>query len=649
MNGSLRRRGRLAVAVLLATGACVVGASSARADVPGPITTRVMNILNATGSGTTGMYVKEVGGPVIAAQNENFAFGPASSIKVLLHLYAHAQVQAGAAAFGDQVTLYAGLATDCPNGAMVIGTEDLIDSAEKMMEDSDNPATRAQYEHWQPAPTTVNNYATSVGLTQTQFMNFIGCNFGQPALDGNTATLTDLGIIYEGVDDGSLISGTFRDSFYANMSGREQEEDPNDSDFTGIWPILLSMSNAEKPAGMPNSLLQDFQDGMTAHHKGGSYRTCNTMGCARTQWLSWAGSAVFPTCESNAFTSRSYVWGAFIHGSLDPNYNGTASPADTAFFAVRAEPLREQLNAALAGWGACYPPDVTVTTTPAAPPPGQDGYFNAADLAANGGGITVNVSATDDSGVTDLVCTDNGNPVAVLNQSGSNPRTGSFLLTSDGTHNVECEATDGMTPANTGASDDSDNTVTVKIDGTPPTVTCQAPPPVFVLNGPGGSVSATVTDATSGPVTSPISGPAIVTSAGAKTIDLTGEDKAGNTTTEACAYIVAYKFLGFREPLPAEHRKAGSVIPVKFRLGDANDVPIPDAEAAALTAACEVQVFFSGGDPSPNCADYKAGPNEFMFLLDTPKGVTGPHVITIKVFDGVVVINEEDSNPIVMT
>jgi Beta-lactamase enzyme family len=649
MNGSLRRRGRLAVAVLLATGACVVGASSARADVPGPITTRVMNILNATGSGTTGMYVKEVGGPVIAAQNENFAFGPASSIKVLLHLYAHAQVQAGAAAFGDQVTLYAGLATDCPNGAMVIGTEDLIDSAEKMMEDSDNPATRAQYEHWQPAPTTVNNYATSVGLTQTQFMNFIGCNFGQPALDGNTATLTDLGIIYEGVDDGSLISGTFRDSFYANMSGREQEEDPNDSDFTGIWPILLSMSNAEKPAGMPNSLLQDFQDGMTAHHKGGSYRTCNTMGCARTQWLSWAGSAVFPTCESNAFTSRSYVWGAFIHGSLDPNYNGTASPADTAFFAVRAEPLREQLNAALAGWGACYPPDVTVTTTPAAPPPGQDGYFNAADLAANGGGITVNVSATDDSGVTDLVCTDNGNPVAVLNQSGSNPRAGSFLLTSDGTHNVECEATDGMTPANTGASDDSDNTVTVKIDGTPPTVTCQAPPPVFVLNGPGGSVSATVTDATSGPVTSPISGPAIVTSAGAKTIDLTGEDKAGNTTTEACAYIVAYKFLGFREPLPAEHRKAGSVIPVKFRLGDANDVPIPDAEAAALTAACEVQVFFSGGDPSPNCADYKAGPNEFMFLLDTPKGVTGPHVITIKVFDGVVVINEEDSNPIVMT
>ena len=410
------------------------------------------------------------------------------------------------------------------------------------------------------------------------------------------------------------------------------------------------MVEAEKPAGVPNALRDDFVAGMTAHHKGGSYASCAGMNCVtRTQWLSWAGSAVFPTCEGGSFSSKSYVWGAFIHGSVDPSYNGVSTPADAAFSAVRAEPLREQLETALAGFGACYPPKVTVTTTPAAPPAGQNGYFNAADLAANGGGVTVNVSATDDSGVTDLVCTDNGSPVAVLNQAGSNPRTGSFSLTTDGTHEIECEATDGMTPPNTGASADSENTITVKIDGTPPTVTCQAPPPVFVLNGPGGLVSATVTDATSGALASPISGPADVSSAGAKTIDLTGEDLAGNTSTEACAYVVAYKFLGFLEPLPADHRKAGSVIPVKFRLGDANDVPIPDAEAAALAAACEVQVLFSGGNPSPNCAEYKPGPNRFEFRLDTPKGVTGLHVITIQVLDGAVVINDEDSAPILMT
>ena len=641
-------RARLLGCITLLALACLVGATSARADVPGPITTRVMGILNAAGSGTTGMYVKEVGGPVIAAQNENFAFAPASSIKVLLHLYMHDQVEASAANFTDQVTLYAGLNTSCPNGAAVLGTEDMDDSAAKMMRVSDNPATRAQYEHWAPFPGTVNAYATSIGLTQTQFTNFVGCDFGLAGLDGNTTSLTDLGIIYEGVNDSTQIAGAIRTNFYNTMSGREQAVSFG-GDFTGIWPVLTAMVDVEKPAGMPNELRNDFVAGMTANHKGGSYQSCSTVGCARTQFLSWAGSALFPTCESNAFSSRSYVWGAFIHGSLDPSYNGTASPADTAFSNVRAEPLREQMNAALAGFGACYPPDVTVTTTPAAPPAGQDGWFNAADLAANGGGITVNVSATDDSGVTNLLCTDDGNPVTVLNQSGSNPRTGSFQLTTDGIHDIECEATDGMTPSNTGASPDADNTVTVKIDATGPTVTCPTPPPVFVLNGPGGLISAIVTDALSGPVASPVSGPAIVTSAGAKTIDLTGEDKAGNTTTESCAYIVAYKFLGFDEPLPAEHRKAGSTIPVKFRLGDANDVPIPDAEAAALAAACEVQVFFTAGDPTPNCAEYKAGPNRFDFLLRTPKGVTGLHVITIKVFDGAVVINEEDSDPIVMT
>ncbi|HEY6076154.1 MAG TPA: serine hydrolase, partial [Gaiella sp.] len=453
-------RARLLGCIMLLALACLVGATSARADVPGPITTRVMGILNAAGSGTTGMYVKEVGGPVIAAQNEGFAFGPASSIKVLLHLYLHERVQAGAAAFTDDVTLFSGTSGSCPNGAMNLGTEDAIDSAEKMMKVSDNPATRAQYEHWAPAPATINAFATSLGLTQTQFMNYIGCDTGDPAVDGNTASLTDLGAIYEGVADGSVISGAIRDSFYDNMSGRQQFEDDG-FDFTGIWNVLVAMVEAEKPAGMPNELRDDFVDGMTANHKGGSYASCAGMNCLqRTQWLSWAGSAVFPTCESNTFSTRSYVWGAFIHGSVDNSYNGMSTPADAAFTNVRAEPVREQMNAALAGFGACYPPDVTVTTTPAAPPAGQDGWFNAADLAANGGGITVNVSATDDSGVTDLVCTDDGNPVTVLNQSGSNPRTGSFQLTTDGIHDIECEATDGMTPANTGASPDADNTVT---------------------------------------------------------------------------------------------------------------------------------------------------------------------------------------------
>jgi len=55
-------RVRLLGCTLLLVLACLVGATSARADVPGPITTRVMGILNTAGSGTTGMYVRRSAG-----------------------------------------------------------------------------------------------------------------------------------------------------------------------------------------------------------------------------------------------------------------------------------------------------------------------------------------------------------------------------------------------------------------------------------------------------------------------------------------------------------------------------------------------------------------------------------------------------------
>lgn len=625
--------------ILIFLFACFVGASSASADVDGPITNRVMAILDATGSGTTGMYLKEVGGPVIAARNEDFEFAPASTIKVLLHLYAHDQVQRGNAAYTDEVNHYPGAANSCPKDEAPDGTEALIDSAEEMMQTSDNPATRANYEHWDPAPDTINEYAISIGLTSTAYANSPGCNYGVANVDGNTATLTDYGRLYEGVANGTLLSGATRDSFYENMNGREQFDE--EGDFSGIYPVLRDMVDAEKPAGMPDELRDDFRESMTANHKGGSYDVCSGTNC--TYWRAWAGWARFPTCEGGSFSSRSYVWGAFIHSAVVTGSTGGTPPAETAITAVRAEPLREQLRAALAGWGACYPPDVTVTTTPAAPPAGQDGYFNAADLAAAGGEIDVNVSATDDSGVTALQCTVNGSSVAVESQTGTNPRTGSFPLSADGTHDVVCTATDGMTPANTGASADADNTVTVKIDATPPTVDCQTPPPVLTWNGAGGTVSASVSDDTSGEVSASLSAPADVTSAGAKTVPLTGVDKAGNSTTKDCAYVVAYEFLGFHSPLEVERIKSGSTIPVKFAFGDATGTPMSDAEGEALAAACAVRVSFTGGDPSPDCATYNPDANRFELRLKTAKGTLGMHSIGVKVLDGAVVLNTEST------
>jgi hypothetical protein len=653
------RRSRTVLALFAAFAVAGGLVASARADVPGPITSRVMGLLDTgTPGATTGMYLKQVGGPVIAAKNEAVSFEPASTIKVLIHLYAMRQVQAGNLALTDPVPMFQPPppGNSCP-GDTVIGIEPLRDALERMMRVSDNTATRELMEYFGVA--ALDDFAhNTLGLATTNFattasppgFNVIGCDAGFPdSLDGNTATLAELGAVYEGVADGSLLSGLARDTFYELMAGKQMydETDPH-HDFTGVWDKLLTMAQDEAPPGVGCGLslceapdgkseLGDFVDAMTANTKGGGYGRCIVAGCSSLeQWLNFDGWVKVPACVDHSFTSTSYVWGIFVAGSVDDAYfdGKKATPADQALGSATAEPLREEIRSTLSDWGACFPPKVFVSTTPSAPGPGQAGYFNGSDLAGAGGAVKVRVDAFDDSGVSDLSCTDNAGSVPVGAQSGdgiNENRTGSFTLASDGTHHVECVATDGATPANTGAMTGvSDNVRTIKIDATPPTVTC-GPPPTFVLGGPGGSVSATVTDETSGPAAGAVSAPPDVSSAGPKTVLLTGHDNAGNSSAVACPYVVAYAFLGFDSPPLKATAESGSTIPVRFRLGDASGATISDSEAQGLAAACAVRIGFSAGTPSPNCASYNAGTNSFAFELKSPKGAQGVQTIAVTV------------------
>jgi hypothetical protein len=78
----------------------------------------------------------------------------------------------------------------------------------------------------------------------------------------------------------------------------------------------------------------------------------------------------------------------------------------------------------------------------------------------------------------------------------------------------------------------------VKRDHTAPTVTCDSPAPTFSLGQLGAGVSATVTDATSGPAPSSVRGQANTATPGARTASVTGSDLAGNTATKQCPYDV---------------------------------------------------------------------------------------------------------------
>jgi hypothetical protein len=96
--------------------------------------------------------------------------------------------------------------------------------------------------------------------------------------------------------------------------------------------------------------------------------------------------------------------------------------------------------------------------------------------------------------------------------------------------------------------------------------------------------------------------------------------------------LLPFRFLGFLRPtIRNKSFNSGQTIPVEFQLGDLNGTPLSAAEAEALASACGVQVFFSGGDPSPNCAAFEN--NIFQFNLKTAKSlVLGTYTITVKVF-----------------
>jgi hypothetical protein len=91
--------------------------------------------------------------------------------------------------------------------------------------------------------------------------------------------------------------------------------------------------------------------------------------------------------------------------------------------------------------------------------------------------------------------------------------------------------------AATSAGGTSSSSILVKRDTVAPTVTC-GPQPVFEINQPGASVSATVTDATSGAAGSIATAPAATGTAGTFTAAVTGRDLAGNAATAQCSYRV---------------------------------------------------------------------------------------------------------------
>ena len=172
------------------------------------------------------------------------------------------------------------------------------------------------------------------------------------------------------------------------------------------------------------------------------------------------------------------------------------------------------------------PPVTSVSLSPAAPN-GRNGWYLSP--------VQVAVTASDDvSTVAETSCAldppETPTGFGALSPGCPFAGAGGGTVAGDGAHSVYASSIDSAGDAGAVGG------VSFRIDRTPPTVTC-GPTPTFVL-GKRGEVTATVTDATSGPISDVVAARPNASIPGTRTVTLTGFDNAGNAATVRCPYRV---------------------------------------------------------------------------------------------------------------
>ena len=266
------------------------------------------------------------------------------------------------------------------------------------------------------------------------------------------------------------------------------------------------------------------------------------------------------------------------------------------------------------------PPATTIGLLPALPN-GNNGWYTEP--------VRMSVSADDSggSGVAETRCVlDPETPPSLFDDVASGcPYMGAGAdVASDGQHEVYAASKDNA------GDDESPVSASFKIDRTPPTVTCAVPTPTFELGSAGGPVTAVVSDDGSGPVGTTVSVIASATIAGAHSVELTGQDDAGNTATVACPYVVGYVFADFLSPLPKSTVKSGSMLPLKFQLQDASGQPISDTEAQSLVSpSCKIAiVLIIPAGPVSDCPSYDPTSKQFQLNLKATAAMKGSNGVS---------------------
>lgn len=245
---------------------------------------RVDAVLETT-DGWSGYHFREIGGETIAARNAGYVFEPASSIKVLYHLHALLEVQAGRADLAETVhtsTVYTGscpvaspLPSDLGETSGWVKPESFERALELMMRASDNARTQTIRRRF--GRTAVNATAAALGLENTEIRHEIGCLFVslrddvpyvEPVSDlpgtlgphyANRFTLEDASRLYESAlgRHTSILSSALQEDMRRLMNGL-------DGDI-----VAVVEEESEETFGMP--VPTAFWENLAGAYKTGSY------------------------------------------------------------------------------------------------------------------------------------------------------------------------------------------------------------------------------------------------------------------------------------------------------------------------------------------------------------------------------------------
>jgi Beta-lactamase enzyme family len=275
--------------------------------------------------GTKGWLLKR-GTTVLASQNPNYVFEPASTIKFLHHLHAELMIQNYGVSPQQPIsgtTLYAG---SCPVTWWTWWTEPLEDAMYKMMWSSDNARTEAIKTYF--GKDAINDTAHALGAVNTNLNHTLGCG-DEAVVSPNQLTLNDATTLYRKAFTGDLLTPENRQHLWARMPNTLQALKD-----TATWEAAVTYGSA---------LPKPIADNLKVAVKGGGYTLCSYLflgGCKYYRSIAGYVEIPFQTAYGIPIPFK-YTFGIFIDKATNEHN------ADEALKQAIAEIFRLELRKAI--------------------------------------------------------------------------------------------------------------------------------------------------------------------------------------------------------------------------------------------------------------------------------------------------------------